>query len=277
MSILTKKLFLLFVFLLIGNVFANEEQYLLLQSTTSTKNSGLYEHLLPKFKNTTGIDVRVVAVGTGQALKNARNGDADILLVHAKDREEQFVRDGFGIERFDLMYNDFVIVGPDSDPANINNLLSVRDAFTKIAESKAIFLSRGDNSGTHIKELSLWQAINLEVSHQSGTWYREAGAGMGATLNTAVAMQAYTLTDRSTWISFGNKQNFKIHMQGDPALYNQYGIIIVHPDKHPHVKIELANEFVKWILGSEGQRAIADYTVSGQQLFFPNAKIPDNT
>lgn len=251
---------------------ADDSSYILLQSTTSTKNSGLYEYLLPIFKADSGIEVRVVAVGTGQAIRNARNGDADVLIVHAKSREQEFVRDGYGIKRHELMYNDFVIVGPSADPARIQSTDKVVDALSLIAKKQSVFVSRGDDSGTHIKELSLWSYTNINVQDYSGTWYREAGSGMGTTLNIAVAMNGYTLTDRSTWVSFGNKQNHKILFQGDPPLNNQYSVIAVNPDKHPHVKIELASKFIDWLLSEHGQAAIADYRVGGQQLFFPNAK-----
>ena len=261
----------LIVFQVLGFIQAEESPYILLQSTTSTKNSGLYDHILPVFKSKTGIDVRVVAVGTGQALKNAKNGDADVLLVHAKSREERFVQEGYGVKRFDLMYNDFIIVGPDNDPAKIKDLADVTLALTKISDSESAFASRGDNSGTHIKELSLWSLANIQVDGKKASWYRETGTGSGATLNTAVAMQAYTLTDRSTWISFGNKENFKIHVQNDPLMFNQYGVIIVNPDKHPHVKYEWAKKFVDWLLSEEGQQTIGEFRVQGQQLFYPNA------
>ena len=255
---------------ILGFVHAEEAPYILLQSTTSTKNSGLYDHILPIFKNKTGIDVRVVAVGTGQALRNAKNGDADVLLVHARSEEEKFIQDGYGVERFNVMYNDFIIVGPKDDPAKIVGLEDVTMALRKISDSKVAFVSRGDNSGTHIKELSLWQMVGIDIISESGSWYRETGSGMGATLNTAVAMQAYTLTDRSTWISFGNKANFKIMVQNSPPMYNQYGVIIVNPEKHPHVKYDLSKQFLDWLLSNAGQSAIGDYQVQGQQLFFPN-------
>lgn len=264
-----------FVFALLSLVYclghAAKDQYILLQSTTSTKNSGLYEYLLPKFEQEVGIGVRVVAVGTGQALKNARNGDADVLIVHAKYSEQEFVAQGYGIERFDLMYNDFVIVGPNNDPAGIEHISSVTEALTNLAKQKALFASRGDDSGTHKKEISLWKMANIDVSQASTNWYRETGSGMGATLNTAIAMQAYTITDRATWISFGNKQNYKILVEGDTALFNQYGVIIVSPEKHPHVKHKLAQRFVDWLLGEKGQILISNYRINGQQLFFPNA------
>ena len=251
---------------------ADDNSYILLQSTTSTKNSGLYDYLLPKFKDKSGIEVRVVAVGTGQALRNARNGDADVLIVHAQEREEDFVKQGYGVERYKLMYNDFVIIGPREDPAGALQSNKAVDALEKIAASESVFLSRGDDSGTHIKELSLWELAGIDVDAESGGWYREAGSGMGATLNTAVSMNAYTLSDRATWISFGNKQDHVIVFEQDPPLNNQYGVIAVNPEKHPHVKIDLTKQFIDWLTSMEGQNAIAAYRVQGQQLFFPNAK-----
>ena len=251
--------------------FADETPYILLQSTTSTKNSGLYDYILPKFKDDSGIEVRVVAVGTGQAIKNAQNGDADVLIVHAKSREEKFVSQGYGLKRHSLMYNDFIIVGPEDDPAGVKKSLKVAEALKNIAATKAIFVSRGDDSGTHIKELSLWAMADVDARKDSGTWYREAGAGMGATLNTAVSMNAYTLADRSTWISFGNKQDHMIVFEDEPPLHNQYSVIAINPNKHPHVKSEYVEAFIKWLISDQGQSIIASYKVQGQQLFFPNA------
>ncbi len=248
-----------------------QDTSIIVQSTTSTANSGLYDHLLPMFKDKTGITVNVVAVGTGQAIKNASNGDGDVLLVHAKSAEEQFVADGFGVERFDVMYNDFVFVGPPDDPAGVKDADGAADALKRIAAAAAPFASRGDNSGTHKKELSLWQAAGVDPSGDSGSWYRETGSGMGATLNAAVGMGAYTLTDRATWISFKNRGDFDIVLEGDDNLFNQYGIILVNPEKFPHVKVDAAQTFIDWVLGEEGQAAIAAYQLDGQQLFFPNA------
>jgi tungstate transport system substrate-binding protein len=264
--------FLFFILISTSTSLADEDPYILLQSTTSTKNSGLYDYLLPKFHEKSGIDVRVVAVGTGQALKNAMNGDADVLIVHAKNREEEFVEKGYGLERHELMYNDFVIVGPQADPAKVLQADKVIHALAKIEQSDSIFLSRGDDSGTHIKELSLWALAGIDIDARNDAWYREAGAGMGATLNTAVSMNAYTLSDRATWISFGNKQNHVIVFEQDPPLNNQYGVIAVNPVRHPHVKIDLVNQFIDWLLSDEGQQAIASYRVQEQQLFFPNAQ-----
>ncbi len=244
---------------------------IILQSTTSTANSGLYEHLLPRFTARTGITVHVVAVGTGQAIRNAMNGDGDVLLVHAKAAEERFVAEGYGVQRFDLMYNDFVIVGPAPDPARIAGLERADEALRRIAASRSVFASRGDNSGTHKKELELWATAGTDPRSASGTWYRETGSGMGATLNTAVGMGAYALTDRATWISFRNKSGFRVLVEGDPALFNQYGIILVNPQRHARVKRAEGQAFIDWMLGPEGQAAIAEYRLDGRQLFFPNA------
>ncbi len=243
----------------------------LVQSTTSTANSGLYDYLLPIFEKKHDTRVHVVAVGTGQAIRNAGNCDADVLLVHAKSAEEKFVNDGFGISRQDLMYNDFVIVGPSSDPAGVANAESASEALTAITAKQAIFASRGDNSGTHKKELQLWQQANIDVEPLSGKWYRETGSGMGATLNITIGMGAYTLTDRATWISFNNKQKHRVLLEGDDALFNQYGIILVNPEKCPNVNAALAQQFIDWMTGSEGQQLIADYQLQGKQLFYPNA------
>lgn len=245
---------------------------IILQSTTSTANSGLYDHILPLFQQKTGIRVDVVAVGTGQAIKNAQNGDGDVLLVHAKPAEEAFVDEGYGVERFDVMYNDFIIVGPPSDPAGIGGMTDAVDALAKIAEADAVFASRGDNSGTHKKERRLWQSAGIDPTNASGAWYRETGQGMGATLNVAVGMGAYAMTDRGTWISFKNKGDFVIAVEGDAGLFNQYGVILVNPDRHANVKAAEGQAFIDWITSKEGQAAIAAYTLDGQQLFFPNAK-----
>jgi tungstate transport system substrate-binding protein len=250
---------------------AAQDQHITVASTTSTENSGLFRELLPKFQDQTGIEVRVVAVGTGQAIELARNGDADVLFVHHKASEEQFVAEGFGLERHDVMYNDFVIVGPASDPADIKGSKDVADAMAKIAAAEAPFASRGDDSGTNKAELALWQEAGVDVAGASGSWYRETGSGMGPTLNTAAGMDAYALTDRGTWLSFQNRQNLEIVVEGDPRLFNQYGIILVNPQKHPHVKAELGRTFIDWVLSDEGQEAIADFQINGQQAFFPNA------
>jgi len=251
-----------------GQAVAADKPFITVQSTTSTLNSGLYDYLLPIFEKEAGIEVRVVAVGTGQAIKNARNGDGDVLLVHAKSAEEKFVADGFGVKRSDLMYNDFVIVGPANDPAGVAGMNDVKGALSKIASSEAPFASRGDDSGTHKKERSLWKAAGIEPS---GGWYRETGSGMGATLNTGIGMGAYVMTDRATWIKFGNKGDYQIAIEGDSTMFNQYGIIAVNPAKHPHVKVKESQAFIDWMLSPAGQKAIAAYQVDGKQLFFPNA------
>ncbi len=244
---------------------------ILLQSTTSTVNSGLYGYILPLFTEQTGIRVNVVAVGTGQALKNARNGDGDVLLVHAKSAEIKFVSEGYGVERFDVMYNDFIIVGPSADPAGVSGMSDPVSALKKIARSSSLFASRGDNSGTHKKEIALWSLAEIDPTSASGHWYRETGSGMGATLNTAVGMSAYALTDRGTWIGFNNKSDYLIHVQGGSEMFNQYGIILINPEKHSNVKQEEGQAFIDWILGENGQSAIREYKLGGEQLFFPNA------
>jgi tungstate transport system substrate-binding protein len=248
-----------------------QDTFIVVQSTTSTQNSGLFDHILPIFQDKTGIEVRVVAVGTGQAIKNAENGDGDVLFVHAKAAEEKFVADGHGVERSDVMYNDFILVGPPADPAGIAGTKDITAALTKIAETEAPFASRGDDSGTHKAELKLWKEAGVDAAAASGDWYRETGSGMGATLNTGTAMGAYVLTDRATWISFGNKGDYQIAVEGDDRLFNQYGIILVNPDKHASVKADAGQAFIDWVLSAEGQQAIADYKIDGQQLFFPNA------
>ncbi len=246
--------------------------FITVQSTTSTQNSGLLDAILPGFTEATGIDVRVVAVGTGQALRNARNGDGDVLLVHAKPAEEAFVAEGWGGPRFDVMYNDFVIVGPADDPAGIAGRTDAVAALRAIAEAGAPFASRGDDSGTNKAELRLWDAAGVDVGAASGSWYRETGSGMGATLNTGIGMGAYVLSDRATWIAFGNKGDFRVLVEGDPRLFNQYGVILVSPERYPGVKVAEGKAFIDWLIGPEGQAAIAAYRVDGQQLFFPNAK-----
>ena len=251
---------------------AAQDKFIVVQSTTSTQNSGLFDYILPIFAKKTGIEVRVVAVGTGQALKNAANGDGDVLFVHAKPAEEKFVADGDGVSRHDVMYNDFIIVGPPSDPAGIDGMSDAAAAMAKIAETESAFASRGDDSGTNKAELRLWKKAGVDVDAASGGWYSETGSGMGATLNTGIGMNAYIMTDRGTWISFGNKGDYNIAVEGDPELFNQYGIILVNPEKHPNVKADLGQQFIDWVLSEEGQAAIAAYKVDGQQLFFPNAK-----
>ena len=255
-------------------VSATDKPFIVVQSTTSTQNSGLFDAILPTFTHTHDIEVRVVAVGTGQAIRNATNGDGDVLLVHAKSAEEKFINDGFGVQRFDLMYNDFVLVGPANDPAGINGGRNIIKAFKRIAQTQAAFASRGDDSGTHKAELRLWEAANIDATAESGKWYRETGSGMGATLNVGTSLGAYVLTDRATWIAFGNKGNYDIVVEGDTRLFNQYGVMLVNPKKHARVKAEAGQQFIDWLLAPEGQQAIAEFSIGGQQLFFPNATKP---
>jgi tungstate transport system substrate-binding protein len=251
---------------------AAQDDFITVASTTSTENSGLFEELLPKFAQKTGIEVRVVAVGTGQAIRLAEKGDADVLFVHHKPSEEKFVEQGYGVKRFDVMYNDFVIVGPSSDPAGIKGMKDVAKALRAIKDAGQPFASRGDDSGTHKKEQSLWQSAGLDASSFDASWYRETGSGMGATLNTASAMNAYAMSDRATWLNFGNKGDLEIRLEGDERLFNQYGIILVNPDRRPHIKAEPAQTFIDWVLSDEGQQAIGRYQIKGQQAFFPNAR-----
>lgn len=245
-------------------------QRILVQSTTSTQNSGLYDHLLPLFEAETGWRVAVIAVGTGQAIRNAAAGDADVLLVHARPAEDAFVADGHGVQRFDLMYNDFVFIGPGADPLGLAEMTDVSDALEALATGAAPFVSRGDDSGTHRAERRLWSRFGADPA-RFGAWYRETGSGMGATIRVATEMDAYAITDRATWLAFGGKGDHRIVFQGDARLFNQYGVIAVNPDRHPHVNREGAAELIDWLLGPRGQRAIAAYEVAGEQLFFPNA------
>jgi tungstate transport system substrate-binding protein len=245
------------------------QEFITVASTTSTENSGLFGHILPMFQEETGIEVRVVAQGTGQALETGRRGDADVVFVHARAQEEQFIAEGYGVERFDVMYNDFVIVGPGEDPAGVRSTDSAAAAMAAIAGAGAPFASRGDDSGTHVAEMALWNAAGIAPE---GGWYLSTGSGMGATLNTAAQVPAYALTDRGTWLSFENRGPLEIVFEGDPVLFNPYGIILVNPERHPHVKAEQGQAFIDWIISDAGQQAIASYTVGGQQLFFPNAE-----
>ncbi|WP_097109045.1 substrate-binding domain-containing protein [Hoeflea halophila] len=248
-----------------------EAPSILVQSTTSTQNSGFYDYILPIYKSETGVTVNVVAVGTGQAIKNAQNCDADVLLVHARAAEEKFVDGGFGVARSNLMYNDFVIVGPAADPAGIDGGSDAVAALRTIAEKKALFASRGDDSGTNKAELRLWDEAGVDTKSASGGWYRATGSGMGATLNASVGMGAYTISDRATWISFGNKGDYRITVEGDPVLFNQYGIILVNPEKCPSVKADLGQHFIDWLTSPQGQELIDDFKLDGKQLFFANA------
>ena len=250
---------------------AQAGDFITVASTTSTQNAGLFDHLLPLFEAETGIEVRVVAVGTGQALRLARNGDADLLLVHDRPSEEAFVAEGYGSARFDLMYNDFVVVGPAADPAGIAGTGDAAAAFHRIATAEAPFVSRGDDSGTHRRERALWAAAGVDPFGASGTWYREAGQGMGATLNTATMMEAYTLADRGTWLSMRGRLDLRVMVEGDARLRNQYGATLVSPERHPHVKAALARVFADWLLSPAGQAAIDGFAIDGERLFIPNA------
>ena len=240
-------------------------------STTSTQDSGLFGHILPLFQAKTGITAKVIAQGTGQALDTARRGDADVVFVHAKAQEEKFVADGFGVKRYDVMYNDFVLIGPKADPASINGSRDIVGALKAITAKAAPFVSRGDKSGTHTAELALWKAAELDPAAAKPVWYREIGQGMGAALNTAGSMGAYVLSDRGTWLGFKAKGDQTIVVEGDQRLFNPYGIILVNPARHPAVKADLGQTFIDWILSAEGQAAIASYQIDGKQLFFPNA------
>ncbi len=265
-------LFMLFIlFLLLGfTKISFSKEFITLQSTTSTQNSGLYDYILPIFSAKYNIDVRVVAVGTGQAIKNAQNCDGDVLIVHSQASEENFVESGYGLYRQNLMYNDFIIIGPYNDPAEINSSQNAFEVFKKIYNAKSVFSSRGDESGTHKAEIKIWNEINLETNKFNGNWYRELGLGMGATLNVAVQMDAYALSDRATWLAFNNKRDHKVLFEGDKSLFNQYGIIPVNPKKCPTVKFNLSEKFIYWMLSKEGQNKIASFKVNGHQLFFPN-------
>ena len=248
-----------------------QDKSIVVASTTSTQDSGLFGHILPLFKAKSGIDVKVIALGTGQALDTARRGDADVVFVHAKAQEEKFVAEGFGVQRFDVMYNDFVVIGPNADPAKVKGSKDVAAALKTISDKGSPFVSRGDKSGTHTAELALWAAANIDPTATKPAWYRAIGQGMGAALNTARAMGAYVLSDRGTWLSFKNKGDLEIVVEGDQRLFNQYGIILVNPERHPSVKKVLGQTFVDWVLSPEGQNAIRSYQIEGQQLFFPNA------
>jgi len=245
------------------------ERFITLASTTSTRDSGFFDFVLPRFEAKTGIQVRVVAVGTGRALRLAEQGDVDAVLVHDRASELEFVAAGYGIGRREVMYNDFVVIGPGADPAGVRGMTNAAAAFARIAESRAIFASRGDDSGTHKAELRLWQAAGVDARSDSGTWYRETGTGMGATLNTASELGAYLLADRGTWLSFKNRGDLQVLVEGDPSLRNVYGVILVNPERHPHVKIEDARALVEWLVSDQGRAAIADFRIGGVQLFHP--------
>jgi len=248
-----------------------QDKFITVASTTSTEQSGLFKHMLPIFEKKAGVQVRVVALGTGQSLDMGKRGDADVVFVHAKELEEKFVAEGFGVRRFEVMYNDFVLVGPKADPAKVGGTKDIVAALQKIKAASAPFASRGDKSGTHFAEVSLWKVAGIDIAKDKGPWYRDTGSGMGPTLNTAAGMNAYALTDRGTWLSFKNRGDLVISVEGDKRLFNQYGIMLVNPAKHAHVKKDLGQAFIDWVISAEGQKAIADYKIGGEQLFFPNA------
>jgi tungstate transport system substrate-binding protein len=251
-----------------------EDKSIVVASTTSTQDSGLFEYLLPLYRQKTGVTVKVVAQGTGQALDTGRRGDADVVFVHAKSAELKFLSEGHGVKRYPVMYNDFVLIGPNSDPAGIKGLKDVAKAFAAIKDKQASFISRGDRSGTHIAELQLWKDSGIDIEKDKGQWYKSIGQGMGAALNTAGASNAYVLSDRGTWIHFQNKGNLQILVEGDKRMFNQYGVMLVSPEKHPNVKKDLGQQFIDYLISPEGQNDIANYKINGEQLFYPNANDP---
>ncbi|MGB8530496.1 MAG: extracellular solute-binding protein [Pseudolabrys sp.] len=251
-----------------------QDKSIVVSSTTSTQDSGLFGHILPLFKAKTGIDVKVVSQGTGQALDTGRRGDADVVFVHAKSAEEKFLAEGEGVKRYPVMYNDFVLIGPKDDPAGIKGMKDVAKALQVIKDKQADFISRGDRSGAHIAEINLWNGSGIDIDKEKGPWYKSVGQGMGAALNTANASNAYVLSDRGTWLSFKNKGDLQILVEGDKHLFNQYGVMLVNPAKHPNVKKDLGQQFIDWLVSPEGQKAIADYKINGEQLFYPNASDP---
>ena len=272
MNMLTRRLIIAATASLVfaGHAVAQDKS-IVVASTTSTQDSGLFGHILPMFKAKTGIDVKVVAQGTGQALDTARRGDADVVFVHAKPAEEKFLSEGFGVKRYPVMYNDFILIGPKADPAGVKGSKDIVAALGAIKAKGADFISRGDKSGTHQAEINLWKVAGVDIAKDKGPWYKEIGQGMGAALNTASASNAYVLADRGTWLSFKNRGDLVIAVEGDKRLFNQYGVMLVNPEKHPSVKKDLGQQFIDWLVSSEGQKAIADYKINGEQLFYPNA------
>jgi tungstate transport system substrate-binding protein len=273
--VVTRRIFLAALLALTGGGAQAQDRFITVASTTSTEQSGLFGFILPIFEKETGIQVRVVALGTGQALDLARRGDADVAFVHAKAAEEKFLAEGYGVKRFPVMYNDFVLIGPKSDPAKVAGGKDILDALKKVQAAQAPFVSRGDKSGTHMAELELWKVAGVDIEKAKGPWYRDTGQGMGPALNTAASMNAYVLADRGTWLAFRNRGDLAILVEGDKRLYNQYGVMLVNPVKHPTVKKDLGQTFVDWVISPRGQKAIADYKINGEQLFFPNAGQPD--
>lgn len=271
--IFRKFLYFIFVMMALGAAAPASlaQKFITVASTTSTEQSGLFKHMVPAFEKKTGIQVRVVALGTGQALDMARRGDADVVFVHAKAAEEKFIAEGHGVKRLPVMYNDFVLIGPKSDPAKVAGGKDILEALRKVKSAGTPFVSRGDRSGTHMAELDLWKGAGIEIEKEKGPWYRDTGQGMGPALNSASSMNAYLLADRGTWISFKNRGDLAILVEGDKRLFNQYGVILVNPAKHAHVKKDLGQAFIDWVISSEGQKNIADYKIGTEQLFFPNA------
>jgi tungstate transport system substrate-binding protein len=262
---------LLYILITVAASAGAQPRYITVASTTSTEQSGLFKHMLPAFHKKTGIEVRVVALGTGQALDMARRGDADVVFVHAKAAEEKFIAEGFGVTRLPVMYNDFVLIGPKSDPAKVAGGKDITAALKKIKGESATFVSRGDRSGTHMAELALWKQSGIDIAADKGPWYRDTGQGMGPALNSASSMNGYILSDRATWLAFKNRGDLTIVVEGDKRLFNQYGVILVNPEKHEHVKKDLGQAFIDWVVSPEGQKNIADHKIGADQLFFPNA------
>jgi tungstate transport system substrate-binding protein len=269
--VMTRRICLFAMLALTALAAGAQERFITVASTTSTEQSGLFGHLLPAFENKTGVKVHVVALGTGQALAVARRGDADVVFVHARSAEEKFLAEGEGVKRFPVMYNDFVLIGPKSDPAKIGGGKDIVVALTKLEVAHAPFVSRGDRSGTHMAELALWKTAGIDIDKSKGAWYRDTGQGMGPALNTATSMGAYILADRGTWLAFKNRGDLAILVEGDKRLFNQYGVMLVNPVKHPNVKKDLGQQFIDWVISPEGQTAIAAYKINGEQLFYPNA------
>ena len=272
--VIARRTFVALLVTLVAFAAQAQDRFITVASTTSTEQSGLFGFLLPVFQKKTGIQVRVVALGTGQALDLARRGDADVVFVHAKSAEEKFLAEGQGVKRYPVMYNDFVLIGPKSDPAKIAGGKDILEALKKIQAAQSPFVSRGDRSGTHMAELALWKDAGIEIDKSKGPWYRDTGQGMGPALNTASSMNAYVLADRGTWLAFKNRGDLAIVVEGDKRLFNQYGVMLVNPDKHPTVKKDLGQTFIDWLVSPEGQKVIADYKIGGEQLFFPNAEQP---
>ena len=272
--VVARRIFLAVALLAAAGLAIAQEKFITVASTTSTEQSGLFGYLLPVYERETGVKVHVVALGTGQALDVGRRGDADVVFVHAKAAEEKFLAEGQGVKRYPVMYNDFVLIGPKSDPAKVGGGKDILAAFKKIEEAHAPFVSRGDGSGTHMAELELWKQAGIDIDKTKGPWYRDTGQGMGPALNTAASMNAYILTDRGTWLGFRNRADLTILVEGDKRLFNQYGVMLVNPEKHPHVKKELGEQFIHWLISPAGQMAIAEYRINGEQLFYPDADDP---